>query len=838
MMETDPLLSAAERDGASLMYSKTKQGGVLEKVSIAPTSATRTKVLSAVVLGLGLLVVVAARLGGGGGGVSDRKEEAEESARYDKWVVITSIQSPTSDVKKMCAFAAQALDVNMVVVADTKTPTDWHAEGCFFLSVEAQKHLGFKTADILPYKNYARKNIGYLYAMSKGATHIYETDDDNLSDLGRIFAATTSHDDDDEDQTCAARLVNDGVHDAQNVYAYFGAPGVWPRGFPLNDVNNTDGNNVLSPRGVELAYTPIKSYLVNGDPDTDAIFRLTRGEQIGKVKLTNGIPPLTLDRGVMCPFNSQAVLWSRASFLLMMIPSSTPMRVCDIWRGYFSQRLLWEMGGRLLFGQAGVVQVRGTHDYLEDFMDEIELYRDTRKLMDVLLGWKPRAKTMDGRFLELCGLMSQGEFWSEDKFCEAWVHDLKHVGYQFPPVEEEKDTQFESSAAENVTEEESPRLASAPEKADDLGETVCGEEGQTGLREWVRVRDTALLARMGTEEENVFAQLKKIKLLVMINHADNDKPWMHRTLSGWYGPFFHSVEFIGGSEKCNTYLDGASANGATMLKCFADAARAEPATSSLDGIMMIPDDVFFKPWLLRLPSTAIWAMVPYTFAPGAPERSNEGCPAGLLREHVEEERWPPGEDRRFNPAAKTNGFDFKADLIEMSVLLRANAQLNNLLGVGSVEKSWGAGKPRPFNCVGPKLIADVLYVPRASVQFFGRVVDQVHLGYRGKNVWVENTMGTILHIMEKPSKSKTLSVPTAFNWDYDVDPIVRVQRAAGSAFDAHLPADTVVFHPVKFGMGREDATVQHFIDRFLTEQIEPAAKRAAAAAAKRAARTA
>ena len=35
------------------------------------------------------------------------------------------------------------------------------------------------------------------------------------------------------------------------------------------------------------------------------------------------------------------------------------MRVCDIWRGYFAQRLLWEIGGELLFGQEDVLQIRG-----------------------------------------------------------------------------------------------------------------------------------------------------------------------------------------------------------------------------------------------------------------------------------------------------------------------------------------------------------------------------------------------------------------------------------------------------------------------------------------------
>ena len=51
--------------------------------------------------------------GGGGVGYS-----------YNRWVVITSIQAPTKYVKKMCTFAAGSPDVNVVVVADRKTPTN------------------------------------------------------------------------------------------------------------------------------------------------------------------------------------------------------------------------------------------------------------------------------------------------------------------------------------------------------------------------------------------------------------------------------------------------------------------------------------------------------------------------------------------------------------------------------------------------------------------------------------------------------------------------------------------------------------------------------------------
>ena len=70
-------------------------------------------------------------------------------------------------------------NVNLVVVGDTKTPKDWALPGVHFLDVERQKRLGLRLHDSLPYRHYARKSIGYLFATMNGARTVYETDDDN-----------------------------------------------------------------------------------------------------------------------------------------------------------------------------------------------------------------------------------------------------------------------------------------------------------------------------------------------------------------------------------------------------------------------------------------------------------------------------------------------------------------------------------------------------------------------------------------------------------------------------------------------------------------------------------
>jgi hypothetical protein len=49
------------------------------------------------------------------------KKKPKPSELHDKWVVVTSINKPTSDVEKL----AKMEGWKVVVVGDTKTPSDW-----------------------------------------------------------------------------------------------------------------------------------------------------------------------------------------------------------------------------------------------------------------------------------------------------------------------------------------------------------------------------------------------------------------------------------------------------------------------------------------------------------------------------------------------------------------------------------------------------------------------------------------------------------------------------------------------------------------------------------------
>ena len=61
-----------------------------------------------------------------------------------------------------------------------KTPDIYKHLNCIYLDLENRKYFISRLSKLIPLNHYARKNLGYLYAIKKGFEIIYETDDDNI----------------------------------------------------------------------------------------------------------------------------------------------------------------------------------------------------------------------------------------------------------------------------------------------------------------------------------------------------------------------------------------------------------------------------------------------------------------------------------------------------------------------------------------------------------------------------------------------------------------------------------------------------------------------------------
>ncbi len=325
----------------------------------------------------------------------------------EKWIVVTTINYPTPQLRKL----AEIPGWHLVVVGDMKTPEDWHLENCEYLSPSRQLELGYELAKALPWNHYARKNIGYLYAIERGAKIIYDTDDDN-EPLNGLNPS--------QEETLLPGLIAAG--DVVNIYEYFGHLDIWPRGLPLDEISNQDGLSLSLP---VLCKVGIEQGVVNGSPDVDAIFRLTQNRLIE----FQSAPPCYLPEGLFTPSNSQNTFFHSEAFLALYVPSEISQRVADIWRGYIAQKIIWKLGCKLVISGPNAVQDRNPHCFYQDFLQEQELYLNSKNLIQFLKEWN----FSDGEIMQETealyrGLVERSFLQNREIYLvNLWLQDLNKI---------------------------------------------------------------------------------------------------------------------------------------------------------------------------------------------------------------------------------------------------------------------------------------------------------------------------------------------------------------------------------------------------------------------------
>jgi hypothetical protein len=120
----------------------------------------------------------------------------------------------------------------------------------------------------------------------------------------------------------------------------------------------------------------------------------------------------------------------------LYLPITTTFRVCDIWRSFWVQRLLWDIGGHLIFGTSTVKQVRNSHSYIKDMDDEYQLYHQSGLFVRFLSSWSSTHELLSKRISQLARDIADAGFWKakEVDIMDAWIADLYSVGYSFPSI--------------------------------------------------------------------------------------------------------------------------------------------------------------------------------------------------------------------------------------------------------------------------------------------------------------------------------------------------------------------------------------------------------------------
>ena len=334
------------------------------------------------------------------------------------FTVLTTINSPNERVSDWMKITGN----HTIVVGDKKTPTSWNHSSCNFISIEDQIQSEFATASLLPENHYTRKNLGYLYAIKKGAQAIIDTDDDNFPNtikwnnlLNAKFEAF--------------------VHASfekisfKNIYSYFSEPDIpfWPRGFPLQLINNISSD--IKPDDVsksQRSNVGLWQCMVDGDPDIDAIHRL----------IFNSTPQfldkqaLIMGRNIFCAFNSQNTLWLDTElFPLLYLPSTVSFRFTDILRGYVAQAVINVSSKNWGFYQATAYQERNEHNLMNDFRSEVSMYSNMDEIFKIIYASCEINNSINDNLINCYSALHKNDYVEENELniLNSWIADLNHL---------------------------------------------------------------------------------------------------------------------------------------------------------------------------------------------------------------------------------------------------------------------------------------------------------------------------------------------------------------------------------------------------------------------------
>nr|XP_023922943.1 probable glycosyltransferase STELLO1 [Quercus suber]POE97468.1 putative glycosyltransferase stello1 [Quercus suber] len=350
--------------------------------------------------------------------------------RTERWIVVSVSNYPTDSLRNLVKIRGW----QVLAIGNSKTPSDWSLKGAIFLSLEQQAQLGFRVVDFLPYDSYVRKTVGYLFAIQHGAKKIFDADDrgDVIDgDLGKHFDVELVGE--DARQEVILQYSHDNPNRTViNPYIHFGQRSVWPRGLPLENVGEI---------GQEEFYTEvfggkqfIQQGISNGLPDVDSVFYFTRKSSLEAfdIRFDEHTPKVALPQGMMVPVNSFNTIYHSSAFWGLMLPVSVSTMASDVLRGYWGQRLLWEIGGYVVVYPPTVHRYDRIEGY--PFSEEKDLHVNVGRLIKFLVSWRSNKHRLFEKVLELSFAMAEEGFWSDKdlKFTAAWLQDLLAVGYQQP----------------------------------------------------------------------------------------------------------------------------------------------------------------------------------------------------------------------------------------------------------------------------------------------------------------------------------------------------------------------------------------------------------------------
>ncbi|XP_050386271.1 probable glycosyltransferase STELLO2 [Argentina anserina] len=498
----------------------------------------------------------------------------------DRWIVVSVSDPPSDSLRKLVRMKGWQL----LAIGNSRAPLDWSLKGAIYLSMEDQAKLEFRVVEYLPYESHLRKSVGYLFAIQHGAKVIFDADDrgnvvDN--DLGKHFDLKLS-----KASVMQERILQYSNEDTNrtvvNPYIHFGQRSVWPRGLPLENVGDIGHEEFYGEVFGGMQY--IQQGISNGLPDVDSVFYLTRrsGSEALDIKFDEHAPKVALPQGMMVPLNSFNTLFHSNAFWGLMLPVSVSTMASDILRGYWAQRLLWEIGGHVVVYPPTVHRNDNVEAY--PVTEEKDFHVNAGRLIKFLVSWRSQKVKLFDKILELSFLMANEGFWNEKdvKFTAAWLEDLLGVGYVQPRLKAIKLDQLRPTAIGHATHAD--RKEFVPQKLPSVHLAV--KESDT----------------VNYEIGNLIRWRKYFGNVVVIMFIGGP---VERTALEWkllYGRVFKTVVILCDSAKADLAVEQA-----TLDQVYKYLPKIFDRFANAEGFLFLRDNTILNYWnLLQADKTKLW----------------------------------------------------------------------------------------------------------------------------------------------------------------------------------------------------------------------------------------
>ena len=352
----------------------------------------------------------------------------------DKWIVMNAYNPPFQSLFNLLTILE---DWKIVVISiNNKIDKKWkeldYSNKLVYISLKEQMKLGYHISKYLYLNSYARKNIGYLYAIQHGAKEIFEIDEDIvISDLNsfnfnisiyNVYFATRND----------SRMINPYIH--------FGEKNIWPRGFRLNDIGHQHHNKFHAVIGRNLLLTPlIYQGLINGVPDTDSIFQKIMPSFEFKFSFAE---PFIYFPGNFVPINSKNTKYLYEIFPFLALFSTISEDLSDIFRGYILQYFAWRHNGFVVFHSSNNYRLKNNLSKSSNFNEEKNLFYNLDKFLFILnanIISNSKINEVDKLCNIIENLINFGFLGEKDlKIYKAYIEDLSNIGYIYSSIFEKK----------------------------------------------------------------------------------------------------------------------------------------------------------------------------------------------------------------------------------------------------------------------------------------------------------------------------------------------------------------------------------------------------------------